>query len=104
MLKGSAPESKVSYFVEDNRKDSGYLQIMLPAPSEGYFEAEMNLGDMVAKGDKIGTLFDLEGGSPIPINADDNGMVLFSSKNTLDYKGRNYWRDSSNNGTWGSKN
>ena len=77
MLKGSAPESKVSYFVEDNRKDSGYLQIMLPAPSEGYFEAEMNLGDMVAKGDKIGTLFDLEGGSPIPINADDNGMVFF---------------------------
>ncbi len=77
MLKGSLPESKVSYFVEDNRKDSGYLQIMLPAPSEGYFEAEVNLGDIVGKGDRIGTLVDLAGGSPIPINADDNGMVFF---------------------------
>ena len=50
---------------------------MQPAPVDCYFEAEVNLGDVVRKGDKMGTLFDLGGGPPTPITADEDGMVFF---------------------------
>jgi predicted deacylase len=76
MLEGNLPSSRCDYIVEDYREESGHLQIMLPASSNGFFEAEVKLGDFVKKGQQIGTITDLFSQTISPVCADQDGMVF----------------------------
>jgi predicted deacylase len=75
-IRGAAIARAVEYEVEDYRDQSGHLQVMLPAESEGLFEAEVHLGDFVKKGQPIGSLYDPVGGEHLPVCADQDGMVF----------------------------
>jgi predicted deacylase len=76
MAEGTLTPGRCEYIVEDHREESGHLQIMLPASSDGFFEAEVNLGDFVEKGSLIGTVTDLFGQSILPVYADQDGMLF----------------------------
>src|SRR5262249_41934943 len=62
--------------VEDRRPNSGFLQIQNPSPREGFFEATVQLGDRVERGEALGAVVDLLGEAVTPILADRSGRVL----------------------------
>jgi len=61
-------------FVEDDRPQSGYLQLQHPAPWTGFFEPSVALGDTVQQGDVLGHLWTLAGEEPVL--AAQAGLVL----------------------------
>ncbi len=76
MTKGDSTSGKCEYIVEDFREESGHLQIMLPAPTDGLFQPEVNLGDFVKSGQIIGAITDTCDLSVSPVIADQDGMVF----------------------------
>jgi predicted deacylase len=62
--------------VEDDRPDSGHMQVNHPAPCEGFFEPVVLLGERVRAGDLLGTVTDLLGERVEPICAAHAGLVL----------------------------
>jgi predicted deacylase len=76
MAENSVTSSRYEYLVEDFREESGHLQIMLPAPSDGFFEAEVSLGDFVKKDQLMGTITDPFNQSILPVSSDQDGMVF----------------------------
>lgn len=76
MSEVTLPTNRCTYIVEDYREESGHLQIMLPAPSDGFFEPEVTLGDFVKKGQQIGTITDTFSQSITPVRADQDGMIF----------------------------
>jgi predicted deacylase len=62
--------------VEDERPNSGSMQIQHPAPREGFFEAAVTLGQRVRQGDIVGTVSDVLGREIVPIPSDRSGVVL----------------------------
>jgi len=76
MLERESTESRVEYIVEDPRDQSGYLQIQHPAPQEGFFEQQVELGQRIQKGDCIGLVADILGESNVPVLAQEDGIVL----------------------------
>ena len=77
MLDGPVSTSEVRYFVEDDRDQSGHLQVQSQAPISGYFQPEIILGHVVQRGQTIGHILDPLGDNPITIPAYDTGTVLF---------------------------
>ena len=71
----SAP--RVKYVVEDDRDDSGFLQIKHPAPIDGFFEAAAEIGDVVSPGRPLGHIVDPLGERRAAVPADGEGVVLF---------------------------
>lgn len=76
MLDRPMPPSQVEHTVEDNRKSSGHLQICNPAPSTGYFEPAVRLGDCVEVGDVLGTICDVPGQYVQTILSQQRGIVI----------------------------
>jgi len=76
MISHVAPPSRVVHFIEDPRPNVGHLQICHPAPINGYFEPTVKLGDLVRKGDLVGTVCDVLGEERHEIRADNTGMVI----------------------------
>ncbi len=70
------------YRVEDDRKDSGYLQGKMPAPAEGIFIAKVSLGALVKKGQEWGEIVDPVSGTTTVVRADSDGLV-FLLRNTV---------------------
>lgn len=62
--------------VEDCRPNSGFLQIQHPAPREGFFEADVVLGQRIRRGDRLGRVSDPLGREVVAIHADRSGVVL----------------------------
>jgi predicted deacylase len=71
-----AGESPVRYFVEDDRDESGHLQVQCQAPCAGYFEPLVALGQTVERGQVIGQIVDPLGDRPEAIRAYETGIVL----------------------------
>ncbi|HUY92795.1 MAG TPA: succinylglutamate desuccinylase/aspartoacylase family protein [Pirellulales bacterium] len=69
--------SHVQYFVEDNRDQSGHLQIQHPAPAEGVFEPKVSLGQVVRYGQPLGVVTDIWGERVLEVPAAEDGLVLF---------------------------
>jgi predicted deacylase len=63
------------WIIEDDRPGSGFMQICHPSPIDGMFEATVALGDRVARGQRLGTVFDELGTQEHPILASEGGMV-----------------------------
>jgi predicted deacylase len=69
------PESS-RYWVEDPRENSGFLQGMMPAPTDGIFEASVNLGDQILKGQCWGRIHNPETGLVTDVIADMDGLAF----------------------------
>lgn len=76
MSEGVLAASYCEYIVKDHREESGHLQAMLPASSDGFFEAEVNLGEFVKKGQLLGTITDPLGQSISSVHANQDGMIF----------------------------
>lgn len=78
MIGRDRPASAVKYLVEDDRDDSGYLQIKHPAPCDGFFEHAVRVGDVVREGEPLGhVLAGPFGERRVAVPAGDTGLVLF---------------------------
>lgn len=76
MLDRPCPVSRVERVVENPEPDQGHMQICNPSPLTGYFDPRVKLGDMVAAGDVMGTVYPLEGGEPREIVSTQAGQVI----------------------------
>jgi predicted deacylase len=68
--------------VEDDRPQSGHLQIKCPAPSDGLFVTTVELGTFVKLGDALGHLIELPSGKATSVNAECRGRVLMLHAST----------------------
>lgn len=75
MLAGDRADSQVEYVVEDDRPDSGHLQVRHPSPVDGFFEPAVELGDVVLQGSLLGTVYDTVNCGH-EITAEHDGLVL----------------------------
>lgn len=76
MCDGDAGESQVRYVVEDDRDQSGHLQVQCNAPCAGYFEPLVALGQVVERGQTVGHIVDPLGERCEAISAYQAGTVL----------------------------
>ncbi|MBS0210117.1 MAG: succinylglutamate desuccinylase/aspartoacylase family protein [Planctomycetes bacterium] len=76
MLDGATAASQVRYVVEDDRDQSGHLQVQCNAPCAGYFEPAVTLGQTVERGQTIGHIVDPLGNRLAAITAYQAGTVL----------------------------
>lgn len=76
MTEGTLPENEVVYTVEDHTENSGHLQIMHPSPANGIFEPEVNLGEVVKKGQPIGKILNLRSETVVMVPAARDGVVF----------------------------
>ena len=76
MLDRDAPPNRVSYVVEDTKPGSGHMQVCNPAPCTGYFHTSLRPGDRIRSGDVMGVVFPLDQTEPMPILAEQSGIVL----------------------------
>ncbi len=76
MIEREIPELKTDYVVEDERENSGHMQIQNPAPLAGYFEPAVELGQRVEPGDLLGTVCDVLGDRVEPMRSTQSGIVL----------------------------
>ena len=68
--------SRVRHIVEDDRDQSGHLQINHPSPRDGFFEPAVRLGQIVSAGDTIGTVTNALGDDVATVHASNSGMIL----------------------------
>lgn len=61
MLSFEKPASRVKQVIEDRKPGSGHLQGMYPAPEEGIFVPEVNLGQEVKREETLGHIRDYTG-------------------------------------------
>ena len=76
MMDHEQPASRVQYVVEDNRPNAGYLQIRNPAPINGLFEPQVELGGSVEAGQPLGTVSDVLGDQVMTVPSDATGLVV----------------------------
>ena len=78
MIAGPIVEQPIEerFWVEDGRADSGYLQGKMPSPADGIFVAEVNVGEMVSKGQLWGRVVDPLAGASVDVFADISGAAF----------------------------
>ncbi len=76
MIQRDQPPSRVEHVVEDNRPDSGNMQVCNPSPITGFFQSAVELGAVVQKGQLLGTVCSPVGDDVREISAETDGMVL----------------------------
>lgn len=78
---GMLESSKVAapdwqYWLEDHRRDSGYLQVKMPAPLAGVFIAEVAIGDWITAGQRFGRVVNPYTGQSKAVFAEETGLVF----------------------------
>ena len=76
MLDRPMPDAETEYVLEDDRDNSGHLQINHPTPMSGFFEPAVVLGDEVEKGALIGEVVDHLGDQRHKIHATSSGIII----------------------------
>jgi predicted deacylase len=76
MLEMSKPENRVEQIVEDDRDQSGHLQLHHPSPADGFFEPAVSLGEHVSAGATLGSVCDALGQNDVVVRAQHSGMVM----------------------------
>lgn len=79
----------VLHHIEDDRKESGHLQLQNHAPVSGFFEPAVRLMDQVHVGDQLGTISSVTGDTVTSVTASQTGVVL--GLRTLPYVNQNEW-------------
>ncbi|GHB74076.1 succinylglutamate desuccinylase [Persicitalea jodogahamensis] len=75
------------FWVEDYRRNSGYLQIMMPSPSDGIFLPENNLGSFLKKGDRWGMVVNPLTGQRETVLVEQDGLAFLQRANCKVEKG-----------------
>ena len=76
MLDRSPRPSMVEHVVEDDRAESGHMQVSCPSPMTGLFEPSLKLAQKVAVGERIGRVTDDAGQESKSIESTQEGIVL----------------------------
>ena len=76
MIERERPPSQIEHIVEDDRDQSGYVQRDYPAPLAGFFEPEVELGQRIEPGDRMGVVTDLLGEREEVVLSTQAGIVL----------------------------
>ena len=76
MIDRAPPRSRIRHVVEDNRPNSGYLQINYNAKANGYFEPVVKLDDLVQISDTLGMVVDPVGEVLETVVSKQQGIVL----------------------------
>jgi predicted deacylase len=76
MIDHQVHSSRVEHTVEDARPQSGYMQTKNPAPIDGYFQAQVVLGQRVTAGDLLGVVSDELGDVCEEVRFTQTGLVL----------------------------
>lgn len=69
------PPSRVRQVIEDDREQSGHLQINHPSPASGFFDPAVTLGQMIESGQPLGEVVDPLGEAPLSVAAAHSGIV-----------------------------
>ena len=62
--------------VEDDRQQSGHLQVCYPSPMSGLFESCATLGQKVARGDTLGRVSDDLDARVVAVESTQDGIVI----------------------------
>jgi predicted deacylase len=76
MLDRPRRPSVVKHVVEDDRPQSGHMQVCYPSPMSGLFEPALKLGDKVVAGDTIGRVIDCVEQQSASIASTQEGIIL----------------------------
>ena len=79
----------ILHHVEDDRQESGHLQLQNHAPMSGFFESAVQLMDQVHAGDQLGTICSVTGDEILPVMATQTGIIL--GLRTLPYVKQDEW-------------
>ncbi len=76
MIDRPLPPSRIEYAVEDERDNSGHIQLNYPAPCAGFFEPRVRLKEAVQPGDVIGAVVDHLGRRREEVVSTQAGLIL----------------------------
>lgn len=76
MIDRPDPPSRVAHVVEDDRAESGIMDLHNRSPLTGYFDPTVRLGDPIERGAVLGTICDVLGRDRRDIRAERTGYVL----------------------------
>jgi predicted deacylase len=71
-----APACLNPVVIEDHRPGSGHMQVSHPAPVAGLFQRAVAPGQWVSRGQPLGSVIPLDGGSAAAIPAEEEGLVV----------------------------
>ena len=89
MLDISIEQKPIPYQIEDDRKESGHLQLQNHAPVAGFFEPAVQLMQQVKVGDKLGSLCSITGDDVTTVSASQTGVII--GIRTLPYVEKDEW-------------
>lgn len=89
MLNISVEQKPILYHIEDDRKDSGHLQLQNHATVSGFFEPSVQLMDQVQTGDVLGSICSVTGEEVTSVIASQTGVIL--GLRTLPYVEKDEW-------------
>lgn len=89
MLNLSVDQKPILHHIEDDRADSGHLQLQNHAPVAGFFEPAVQLMDQVHVGDTLGTICSVTGDTVTTVAASQTGIIL--GLRTLPYVEQDEW-------------
>jgi predicted deacylase len=67
---------RVGHVIEDPTPGSGHMEVCNPSPVTGFFEPAVEVGDVVADGQLLGTVYDLKEFSPFEMRSPHGGIVI----------------------------
>jgi len=76
MLDLPAARSRVEIVIEDPRSNSGHMQRCYPAPADGCFEPNVELGQPIAAGQSLGSVVDPLGEERHEVLAEQTGLII----------------------------
>ena len=76
MIDREEPTSKVEHVIEDTRPSAGFMQICNPSPMTGFFETAVAPGEIVEKGQLLGTVCDVLGDRQTDVLCENSGIVV----------------------------
>lgn len=89
MLNISVEQKPILHHIEDDRKDSGHLQLQNHATVSGFFEPSVQLMDQVQTGDVLGSICSVTGEEVTSVIASQTGVIL--GLRTLPYVEKDEW-------------
>lgn len=82
-------DATILHHIEDDREQSGHMQLQNHAPVSGFFEPAVQLLDPIKAGDELGTISSVTGETVTPVIAGQTGIIL--GLRTLPYVKQDEW-------------
>lgn len=76
------PGSRFNYWLEDERQNSGYLQVKMPSPATGIFIPLVATGQLIRKGQLFGEVINPIENESTMVIAEQDGLVFLVRVNT----------------------